>query len=829
MSRAALHRADAPPTDRRSAGGAAPPGRRPRAARRGDRSTARLSRLYTPEGMSLEAWQTALRRQHGREQAFVLRNAGSHPIFSEFTVTNPRSRRSYRVVIRGGAPGSNFCACPDFATNALGTCKHIEFALGRLEKKAGGRAALARGFEPPFSEVYLAYGARREVRFRPRADAAPALRRLAAPFFDADGALRPDGVARFEEFVARAARLDPELRCYEDAIGFVAQGRDAERRARAIDAAFPRGIRSPAFKGLLRVDLYDYQREAALVASRAGRCLIGDDMGLGKTLEAIAAVEILARHSGVERVLVVCPTSLKHQWEREIARACRRPVRVIGGFRRGREDGFRAESFYKVTNYDTVHRDLDLIGRWAPDVVILDEAQRIKNWSTRTARSVKRIASPYAIVLTGTPIENRLEELVSIVEFVDLHRLGPTYRFLDRHQTRDETGRVVGYRELDAVGKTLAPILIRRRKAEVLAQLPERLEKRFFVPMAPEQMRHHEENREVVARIAAKWRRFRFLSEADQRRLTIALQNMRMACDSSYLLDQRTDDGRKADELATVLDELFEQPDAKAVVFSQWLRMHELLGRRLARKRWAHVLFHGRLGGDERRALIDRFREDPRCRVFLSTDAGGVGLNLQHATAVVNVDLPWNPAVLEQRIGRVHRLGQTRPVQVISFVAQGTIEESMLSVLGFKRSLFAGVLDGGEREVFLGGSRLSRFMETVARVTQTIPPSGAGEPLPAGPAERSRGEPRADHAAGPLSPADPWRGLIQAGLDLLGRLVPAAGATRASRGDGAAAAPFERIRDEQTGQSYLKLKLPEPEVLDGVARALRGLLESLTR
>src|SRR5437868_3679987 len=149
--------------------------------------------------------------------------------------------------------------------------------------------------------------------------------------------------------------------------------------------------------------------------------------------------------------------------------------------------------------------------------------------------------------------------------------------------------------------------------------------------------------------------------------------------------------------------------------------MHELLVRRFKERNWDYVLFHGGVPGPQRKGLVDRFREDPRCRAFLATDAGGVGLNLQHASVVINMDIPWNPAVLEQRIGRVHRLGQRQPVRVINFVAQGTIEEGMLSLLKFKKSLFAGVLDGGEKEVFLGGSRLTRFMETVEKATTAIP------------------------------------------------------------------------------------------------------------
>jgi hypothetical protein len=796
----------------------------------------KLSRLHKPETMSLEAWQMALRRQVGRDEKFALTNIGDQPVFSEFHVTNPKNGNTYRVAIRGDSPGSNFCSCPDFATNTLGTCKHVEFTLARLERRRATRAALKRGWTPPYSEIYVRYGARRELRFRPRADAPARLLRLAGRYFDSDGVLRPEAAGHFEDFIAETARIDPGRRCYDDALALVAQMRDAERRAARLAPAFPRGSRSTAFKGLLRIGLYDYQRQAALFAARAGRCLIADDMGLGKTIEAIAAVEIMARHCGVERALVVCPTSLKHQWEREIARAVGRPTVVVGGVRARREAGFQAESFYKVTNYDTVHQDLDLIGAWSPDVVILDEAQRIKNWTTRTATSVKKITSPYAIVLTGTPLENRLEELVSIVDFVDRHRLGPTFRFLHDHQVRDEFGRVVGYRDLDRIGRTLAPILLRRRKSDVLDELPPRLEKRFHVPMTAEQMRHHDENREVVARLVAKWRRYRFLSETDQRRLMIALQNMRMACDSSYLLDGTSDHGTKADELMTVLGELFERPEVKAVVFSQWVRMHELLVRRIEKRRWGHVFFHGGVESAKRKELVDRFRDDPRCRVFLSTDAGGVGLNLQHASIVVNVDLPWNPAVLEQRIGRVHRLGQTRPVQVVSFVAKGTIEEGMLGLLGFKRSLFGGVLDGGEREVFLGGDRLKRFMESVEKVTAAIP-----EPLveeaPQVPASGRSGQ--GDDACAVArngrtgaADGDPLASLLRTGFQLVEKFLTAAQTQdggRAPDGDRTGARPFETVRDERTGERYLKIRMPAPDVIDRVAQSLKALLESLQR
>jgi len=605
--------------------------------------------------------------------------------------------------------------------------------------------------------------------------------------------------------------------------------RDAEERHRRIDAAFPKGIATKALDTIVKATLYDYQREGALFAARAGRCLLGDDLGLGKTVQAIAAAEIMARHLGVGRVLVICPTSVKHQWEREIERFIDRSAVAINGLRAQREAAFATDTFFKITNYDTVYRDLDLIAAWGADLVILDEAQRIKNWSTRTAQSVKRIASPYAIVLTGTPLENRLEELVSIVEFVDRYRLGPTFRLLDRHQTRNEDGRVVGYRDLDALGRTLQPILLRRRKHEVLTQLPKRLDQKLFVEMTPEQLLHHEEHREIVAQIVRKWKRQRFLSEADQRRLLVALQCMRMSCDSTFLLDQTTDRGTKADELMTLLAEILERPDQKVVVFSQWTRMLQTIVPRLNERSIGHVLFHGGVPGTKRGALIERFRNEAACRVFLSTDAGGVGLNLQHASTVVNLDLPWNPAVLEQRIGRVHRIGQARPVSVVNFVSQGTIEEAMLSVLSFKSSLFAGVLDDGAKEVFLGGTKLQRFMQTVERATGAISPSDPGEQAvaaeqPVAPAASTTDVVR-DEASAPR--AHQWSSHLEQGVAFLDGLVAAAANDAASdtRGD---ARPHDRRslvrRDVTTGERYLHLSMPSQEVLHRIQSGLAELL-----
>ncbi|OWV79891.1 helicase SNF2 [Rhizobium sp. R635] len=807
----------------------------------------KLSRTHAPADLSPVDWQRGLRRQFGRGQAFGLENLTGEPFFSEFKVSNPVSNSSYRVAIRGRGPGGNFCSCPDYSTSELGTCKHIEFTLSRLEKKRGAKTAFARGYQPAFSELYLRNDGQRRIHFRAGTQCPQAVRQAAAALFDAerDGML-PDGrFGELELFMATASGSDHEFRAYDDALDFIAGKRDAERRASKLDQLFPQGAADPGLQTLLSVPLYPYQAEGALFATRAGRALIGDDMGLGKTIQAIAATEILARHFGVSRVLVICPTSLKYQWQSEIARFSGRggenAARVINGGRAERQKDFALDDFCKITNYEKLKPDLDLITAWAPDLVIVDEAQRVKNWNTIAARALKSIDSAYAIVLSGTPLENKLEELVSIVQFVDQHRLGPTWKLLHEHQVKDESGRVIGYTGLEKIGQTLAPIMIRRRKSEVLRQLPSRTDQNFLVPMTEGQMLCHQENADVVARIVQRWHKTKFLSDKDQRRLTCALQNMRMSCNSTYLLDQETDHGVKADELAALLDELFADPEAKAVVFSQWTRTHDIVIRRLEARGIGYVSLHGGVPSEKRPALLEQFRNDPACRVFLSTDAGSTGLNLQNASTLVNMDLPWNPAILEQRIARIHRIGQARPVQVINFVSKGTIEEGMLSVLAFKRSLSAGILDGGLGEISLGGSRLSRFMKEVENVTgnmgegETVTPAEevsnfavaddavSADDLQADtePAAAAKAAVRTEAAGAPPPDAasDPWQALAQIGVQVVAALT-------AANDSDAAAHPWVE-RDSATGARSLKIPLPPPETAAQIANALSALADSL--
>ena len=186
--------------------------------------------------------------------------------------------------------------------------------------------------------------------------------------------------------------------------------------------------------------LFPYQIRGALFAACRGRAVLADDMGLGKTIQAIAAAELLRRRRGIERVLVVAPASVKYQWKTEIEKFCDLSTQVIDGQMPHRKKLYASPAFFNLTSYELVLKDIEDMHNLRPDLIILDEAQRIRNWATATARTIKQLKSRYAFVLTGTPLENKLEELYSVVEFVDGRRLGPAFRFLKEHRMEDEKG-----------------------------------------------------------------------------------------------------------------------------------------------------------------------------------------------------------------------------------------------------------------------------------------------------------------------------------------------------------------------------------------------------
>ncbi len=278
----------------------------------------------------------------------------------------------------------------------------------------------------------------------------------------------------------------------------------------------------------------------------------------------------------------------------------------------------------------------------------------------------------------------------------------------------------------------LQPIMLRRRKRDVEVELPGRTVTNYVVGMAEEQRLRYDEFKAQAARLVQIAQR-RPLTQQEFDRLQKLLACMRMLCDTPFILDPACRVSPKLEELERVLGELLAEPDRKVIVFSEWERMLSLV-REMAQDLGIELAWHtGSVPQDRRRAEISRFKRDPDCRLFLSTDSGSVGLNLQTASAVINLDLPWNPAKLEQRIARAWRKNQMRTVDVINMVTEDSIEHSMLHVLSQKQALADGVLDGQDdlKAMKLPSGRRA-FVERMSAMM--APPTA---PVPAAPKERS--------------------------------------------------------------------------------------------
>jgi hypothetical protein len=374
-----------------------------------------VSHRKKPEGMELVAWQRAL-RAHISETGPTLNVsyiAGEHPVYGDYSVHNPATGGTYKVALRSREPGPNFCSCLDFKTSGLGTCKHIEAVLQSLAKNKRTAKLLLDEYRPAYSSLTLIYGGReREVQLRIGTLERGAFEKLARGYFDpTTRLLLPHAYDRVERFLAEAGRISPDFRCYDDAMDFIL----AQRERLSRGALVARKLKGRYFSRLLKTKLYPFQQAGIEFAVRAGRCLIADEMGLGKTVQAIGAAEVFRKETGATRALIVCPTSLKYQWKSEIEKFTNETALVVEGDAAARRAQYESERFYTIASYSVVGADREHIEKMKPDVIILDEAQRIKNWGTKTSREVKKIASPHAIVLTGTPIENKLEELYSII------------------------------------------------------------------------------------------------------------------------------------------------------------------------------------------------------------------------------------------------------------------------------------------------------------------------------------------------------------------------------------------------------------------------------
>ncbi len=753
------------------------------------------------------------REERASKERMTIRAAQPNTLWTDYLVTNTATGKTYRVALRGWEPGESYCSCPDYRSNTLGTCKHI-LNVQRKVKRRFPAAKRKRPYRQDDIAVHLRYGGEPELRMLLPPDLNGQVAGVVQPLRD-----RPiDDVHDLLTRIRKLATLGHDVTIYPDAEEYIERRLFLDRIASAVADIRNDPKNHPLRRNLLKTELLPYQLDGIAFCLGAGRAILADDMGLGKTIQGIGVAELLAREAGIRKVLIVCPASLKSQWRSEIHRFSDRQCQLVLGKASERAGQYDNDAFFTVCNYEQVLRDILAIEKVNWDLIVLDEGQRIKNWEAQTTRVVKGLRSRFALVLTGTPLENRLDDLFSVTQFIDDRRLGPAFRFFNRHRVVDEKGKVLGYKNLADLRRRLKPVLLRRTRASVMKELPPRSTEVVRIEPTEEQLGLHNANLNIVATIVRK----PYITEMDLLRLRKALLMCRMSANSTFLVDKKPPGySSKLDTLRDLIDSLFAEKDRKAVLFSEWTTMLDITEPLLQERDIPYVRLDGSVPQKKRQQLVHTFQKDKNCKLFVTTNAGSTGLNLQAANTVINVDLPWNPAILDQRIGRAHRMGQKRPVQVFVLVTEQTIEENLLATLSAKHELALAALDAESEvdalDLVSGSEELKRRLEILL---------GTKPDAPVDESEKARAAAEAEHLARRERVALAGGEFIGAAISLLGELVPPADDGNKQQSAELAETVKKRLTEcvERDPDGKLKLTLTLPD-----ATALEGLADSLTR
>jgi SNF2 family DNA or RNA helicase len=636
---------------------------------------------YTREGMVKRVMEE--RRQKADKAKYRIKWAsniyGDHILVSDTGI-------KYKVFLRDFDNETGYSDSMDSRVNKLGTTKHIMYAFRKLKEDKALFDRLSKNY--PFIEIFCDPLNEYKISWHYPRPMPVDEQLLVSRYFKKATFIEDSDIKSFLGFIEEASnfpliRIRPEVREKVE-IAFEEEVLENLKQTYELDY-------SP-----ITADLYPYQIEGIDFAVFRKAAIIADEMGLGKTLQAIGVAVIKKQVFDFRKTLIVCPASLKEQWKKEIEKFTNEKALVIQGLPDERENQYKDENhFFFIINYETILRDHLAINKAGFDFLILDEAQRIKNFETKTASSIRRLQFKHVLIITGTPIENRLIDIFSIVGAIDPYFFGPLWEFSYQHCLFDpeKHNKINGYYNLQNLTKRLEPILIRREKRKVLDQLPNVQQINVPLNLSPLQADYHASYAKGIAQIIRK----KFMTPYDLQKLQLLLASMRMVCDSTYLIDEETNESPKLEELKYILLEKLDvaNSDRKIIIFSEWVKVHKLIGYILRENNIGFAELNGNVPVKLRGELIKKFETNPHCKIFLSTEAGGTGLNLQVADTLINFELPWNPSKKNQRIGRIDRLGQkSNKLTIFNFITRNSIEQQIASGLLVKQNLFDGVLDG---------------------------------------------------------------------------------------------------------------------------------------
>lgn len=438
----------------------------------------------------------------------------------------------------------------------------------------------------------------------------------------------------------------------------------------------------------VKTQLFPFQKVGVNFLVNAKRGILADEQGLGKTLQSISALQSLAELTKKPlKTLIICPSSVKTQWQREINKNIATPAVVYFSSKDLLKDlGRKFVPEITILNYELISRNKDYLDDLEYDLIILDEAQKIKNFTTKNFKAIASLKSKYLFILSGTIIENSVDDLFHIMKLINPKCLGPRWKFSFFFK---ESGR--GVKNILNLKQKIKPYVLRRTKREVLQDLPDLTENSRYVEMLPQQRVVQDRYLKIIQNILVQNSK-RELTFAEKQIIQQCFTKARLACNAPELIGVSSESSPKIDELIDLISQI--DPSEKIIIFSEWVKMLDLVSKQLSPDNY--VMFNGSVNSNVRQKLIDDFINNPQKRFFLSTEAGGVGLNLQKASIIINLDQSWNPAKMSQRLCRAHRLGQENRVLVYHLIAEQSLESAIEKMLIDKTKIREKVLSGDQ-------------------------------------------------------------------------------------------------------------------------------------
>ena len=441
---------------------------------------------------------------------------------------------------------------------------------------------------------------------------------------------------------------------------------------------------------ILEIDLplFLFQRNGSGFMCAAHSALNGDEPGLGKTIQAIAATKILK----CKKILVLTFASLKGTWEEEIQKWIPDVTyEIIKGEKKCRDKKWAKNINYYIVNYELLLRDLDQIQKIEWDAIIADEATRISNPKAKSTKAIKKIKAKYRFSLTGTPLNNSIQDVWSILDFCEPGSFGTYYQFIEEYCEKDLWGNVKAYKNLDKLKIKLKPYLIRRLKKDVLDQLPPKLYEPIYIDLSSEERKFYDA---VKNEIKKELFEMGMKNKKGLKNIMTKMLRLQQTTDSLQLVSTDTSKSSKLETLKELLP-IITAGKNKTIVFTKFREMAYILINEL--KEYNALLIAGGVKEEEREKNKKLFQNDPKHKILVMTDAGAFGLNLQIASSVVHYDLPWSITKTLQREDRAHRHGQKSNVTIYTLISKGTIDEYVQKILHQKQKTAERVLGDDDK------------------------------------------------------------------------------------------------------------------------------------